>query len=305
MTTVNSEQAWQRQRERGSSAALRLLLRMTLVLGRSLMSMVMMPIASYFFVTGRDARQASKQYLRRVLGSEPRWWHSLIHFYTFALVSVDRIYFMARRLKAFTVDIFSEDIIQRYHQRGEGALLLVTHIGSFDVMRVLAEQKVQLPLYILMDKQHNARAMDMLATLDPQLAEHVIDSDQDAVELGFKLKQLLDAGAFIGVMSDRLVPGERAYAGSFLRGQADFPMGPWLLASLLKVPVILCVGLYRGNRHYDLYFELLAESVVLDRKNRERSLSVYLDQFIQRLEYFVKQAPYNWFNFYSFWTDWV
>jgi predicted LPLAT superfamily acyltransferase len=77
-----------------------------------------------------------------------------------------------------------------------------------------------------------------------------------------------------------------------------------LLASALKVPIILCFGLYRGGNRYDIYFELLAECVEISRHHRERDMIAWTQKYVNRLEFYCRLAPYNWFNFYDYWeTD--
>ncbi len=77
-----------------------------------------------------------------------------------------------------------------------------------------------------------------------------------------------------------------------------------LLASALKVPVVLCFGLYRGGNRYDIYFELLAECIEISRQDRAKDMASWTQKYVDRLEYYCRLAPYNWFNFYNYWdTD--
>ena len=87
----------------------------------------------------------------------------------------------------------------------------------------------------------------------------------------------------------------------FLGSPAPFPVAPWLIAAALELPVLLCLGIYRGGNHYDLVFEPLAERVTLPRENRQAALDSYIGTYAARLEHYVREAPYNWFNFYDFW----
>jgi len=40
---------------------------------------------------------------------------------------------------------------------------------------------------------------------------------------------------------------------------------------------------------------------VFDRRNREADLEKWVRRYAERLEYYCRLAPYNWFNFYDFW----
>ena len=61
------------------------------------------------------------------------------------------------------------------------------------------------------------------------------------------------------------------------------------------------VVLYRGGNVYEGHFEILAENIEASRRNREQELQAWVQRYAERLEYYCRMAPYNWFNFYDFW----
>ncbi|HVV98485.1 MAG TPA: acyltransferase, partial [Rhodanobacteraceae bacterium] len=83
---------------------------------------------------------------------------------------------------------------------------------------------------------------------------------------------------------------------------APFPVAPFLIGALLKVPIVLCIGLYRGGNRYDLHFEPFADSLELTRRARESELKAVAQRYAQRLEHYVREDPYNWFNWHDFWN---
>jgi predicted LPLAT superfamily acyltransferase len=137
--------------------------------------------------------------------------------------------------------------------------------------------------------------------VNPELARSVIDASERGPALVLKLKEALEEGRMIGIMVDRAVPSERSVEVDFLGGKARLPVGPWLLANALQVPVILGFGCYLGDNRYAAHFELLTESVRLPRNDREGAIRGLAQKYAQRLEYYAHLAPYNWFNFYDFW----
>jgi len=72
---------------------------------------------------------------------------------------------------------------------------------------------------------------------------------------------------------------------------------------VLQVPVILFFALHRGPRSYDVHFELLAERVGTSRAARADAVACETRRFAERLEAYARRAPYNWFNFYDFWSE--
>ena len=73
------------------------------------------------------------------------------------------------------------------------------------------------------------------------------------------------------------------------------------MAHALRVPVILGFGVYHGGNRYTAHFELFAEHLRLPRENREAAIAEFAQRYAQRLEHYVRSAPYNWFNFYDYW----
>ena len=97
----------------------------------------------------------------------------------------------------------------------------------------------------------------------------------------------------------RYIPGvlgdEESVTVPFLGTPARFPTGPFRLAVLLRRPIVLMFGLYRGGNHYDIHFE------ALEPASGENALEQSLRRYVERLEHFCRLAPYNWFNFYDYW----
>ena len=98
---------------------------------------------------------------------------------------------------------------------------------------------------------------------------------------------------------DRYRPGNQVSAVNFLGEAAPFPTGPWQIAAALKVPVVLCFGLYCGGRRYLIRFELLADAITADRNHRAGGLRPWVERYVERLEHYCRRYPYNWFNFYE------
>jgi predicted LPLAT superfamily acyltransferase len=49
------------------------------------------------------------------------------------------------------------------------------------------------------------------------------------------------------------------------------------------------------------HFELFSEHLHLPRENRDAAIAEVAQAYAQRLEKYVRDAPYNWFNFYDYW----
>ena len=294
---------WTDQKEVGNGFFLSLLTWTAFHLGRGPARVLLVFITAYFYLTGSHARRASHTYLRRVLKRNPRRSESYRHFYYFAAVSLDRLFLLAGRFNAFNVDMHGEQVFAELKQSQQGCLLFVTHVGSFDIMRVPGTREQSLPISILLDVNHNSMAMQLIQKLDPVLAGHIIDARQPRPELVLKLNEVVSNGGMVGIMVDRLHDRETGIECSLLDGKVHLPAGPWQMAAILRVPVILCFGLYHGGNRYSVHFEKLEQPAGHRRSERSSVITHQLQHYCERLEYYLRSEPYNWFNFYPFWND--
>ena len=96
--------------------------------------------------------------------------------------------------------------------------------------------------------------------------------------------------------------GGRAIRVPFLGAPARFPVGPYVLTSLIGCP-LYAMGCVRTARGYLLRFTELAAEVRLPRAQREATLTALVTSYAAWLEALLQTSPYDWFNFYDFWAD--
>jgi predicted LPLAT superfamily acyltransferase len=170
-------------------------------------------------------------------------------------------------------------------------------------MRVRGVEDVDVPVRILIDKSHNQAAIRVIETLNPNLARGMIDAAKPSVDLVLQLDECLQNGEMVGIMADRAAMDEKVEAFDFLGDKAGFPVGPWRLAAVLKVPVLICFSIYEGKNRYSIHLEEISNGEPVSRRDRERITSECMAHYVGRLEYFTRKRPYNWFNFYNFWLN--
>ncbi len=292
---------WKQRPEGGGRFALWLIGSIASRGGRALGRGCLLPITGYFVLMRGPERRASRAYLSRVFGRPARLGEVLRHIHTFAATILDRVYLLGEHLRRFDVRVHGLDVLHAQLDRGRGLLLFGSHLGSFEVLRVLARERPDVKLRVLLDKAHNPALTQLLDALNPDIAATVIDAGQDGPSIVLAIQQATDAGALVALLVDRARPGEPALPAPFLGGTAAFPVAPWLIASVLKLPVVLGFGLYRGGNRYELTFEPFDDAIAVPRAQREPALAGLVRRYAARLEHHARSAPYNWFNFYDFW----
>jgi predicted LPLAT superfamily acyltransferase len=291
-------QRWADLPERGTPTSLRLIDWIAFHIGRWAARLLLYPITLYFLITGNSARRVSYEYLKRVRGRPTHWWHVFRHFHCFAATILDRTYLLRGEFEHFDVMLHQKEILHRQVESGKGCILLGSHLGSFEVLRTLGVTH-ELPLKVLMDIEHNEKITRFLDNLNQEIASTVIVPDRPETLL--RVKESLDAGFVIGMLGDRVSGAGKTTQCQFLGAPATFPAGPILLAAIMRCPVILFFGLYRGGNRYEIQFEHFAQEINLDRDHRAGDVQHWTQRYVERLEHYVRLAPYNWFNFYPFW----
>ena len=76
----------------------------------------------------------------------------------------------------------------------------------------------------------------------------------------------------------------------------------YILASLLTYPVYTAFAV-RHNGFYELDVEKFSDQIKLNRATRAQDIEKYVKKFAKVLEKKAIQHPYQWFNFFDFWSD--
>src|SRR5204863_424761 len=145
-----------------------------------------------------------------------------------------------------------------------GSLVVSAHLGSFDALRLVADQGgVALNVAMFL---RNARMINTVFTrLNPSQRLRIIDLERAAPHSVFDIRACLQRGEFVGMLADRVGVGDHTRVSyvPFLGERAAIPHAPFLLASALKCPVLLMIGLRRDHTTYEVFVEMLADEIVL------------------------------------------
>ena len=294
---------WTAHRERSTLWTLRLMRWFALVAGRRLARAVLHPITLYFVLTGGPARHASARYLARALGRPARLADVYRHFHAFSATILDRVYLLQERYDAFELRSTGIEAMDEPLARGDGVLMVGAHMGSFEALRALGRFRgVRVAMIMYED---NARLLNTtLSALAPKAELQTIALGR--LDAMLSLRRWLDGGGIAGLLGDRTLPvssqRSRNHTLSFLGAPAAFSDGPFRLAAMLRRPVIFMAGLYHGANRYELRFMPLADFTHATPATRDALVREAMQRYVSTLEALCREAPYNWFNFFDFWS---
>jgi predicted LPLAT superfamily acyltransferase len=299
--------------ERGSLRALYMLRAWYRFFGRTAARALLFPIVAYFFVTGRSARDASLDYLRTLhatpegrasLGSRPGLSHAFRHLFAFAENIFDRMILWSGEVESLGIENHGRELVDALVREGRGAILLSSHLGSFDMLRELSAQ-TGITLNVLMFTRHAEVINSFFERLQEGRRIRLIRVEPGSLTAAFDMRAALARGEFVGILGDRIWPSEqhRTVSVSFLGREAKLPLGPYLLQGVLGCPMLLTTCVRTGPATYTARTQMFAPAGVVPRRDRAKHAEQLAQRFAAALERGCMETPYQWFNFFPFWED--
>lgn len=295
-----SDAHWASARERGSATLTRIMIFLSLALGRRAARVLLCGIVGYFFLFAPRARRCAREYLGRALGRRATAVDVFRQVFTFAATILDRLYLARERYELFDVSIEDEPLLRSIVMGGSGALLLGAHVGSFGIVSALGRRQPGLRVAMAMydDAATKLRALN---AANPASAPEIIPLGH--LDAMLRIRDCLEAGSFVGMLADRTIGEAPAQRLRFLGEPALFPSGPMRAAAALRRPVFFMAGLYRGANRYHVVLRQIADFSKVPRGEREARVEEAILRYAAVLEECCRSDPYNWFNFYDFWHD--
>ncbi|MBS5492334.1 MAG: glycosyltransferase family 2 protein [Sutterella wadsworthensis] len=308
---------WMNVKERRGFSGMKLLWKLYRWGGRPLFAVIGWPVTGVFYLTGTAAKKASEKFLTRVneertrRGLPTETLSGLTHFRAFTMSMLDRLAAWVGDLTLWKdVDFADEEsrkLLCEPPADGRGKLVLVSHLGVAEATRALAQHDRAVPVWALVYDEHAPRFKAMLEDVAPDASRHIIAVNHLGVDTAARLEEAIARGEWVAIAADRTPNdqssrGSRTATASFLGHDASFPVGPFVLANLLKCDVVTLFAVRVGDKLL-ISCRPFASEIQLPRKTRDEALAQYASQWAKILEDQAVAHPYQWFNFYDFWHE--
>lgn len=305
---------WAETSERHGLYGMKFMLLIYRISGRRAFSLLLYPVIAVFYVTAKEARVRSREFLeavkaaraRRGMAAEPLSVYR--HFYNFGQTLLDKVAAWQGSLHLEHEVQFAagaEAVLNA--DPGMGKVLFTSHLGDIELCRALITLNGGREVTALVFHENAARFKAVMEEFAPQSKVNLIALKELSPALLVTLQERIAKGQFVAIAADRLaVPSkssatERYVTLPFMGKEAPFAMGPAILASLLQCPVITLFALLEG-KVVRLYAHEIAKRIRLERRDRGSAVSEALRPFVNLLEEYALTHPYDWFNFYAFWS---
>lgn len=275
--------------------------------GRAVFRLALYPVIFWYVLVKPAARGASRDYLAHLhafgggLTPPPRWHAVFAHFMAFGETLLDKLRAWSGE-RDWRLHFEGDRHMLDLMAQGRGAVVVMAHMGNLEISRVSGAMR-GLRINAMVHTRHAERFNALLHSLDPASGLSLLQVGALDPGSAMQLAAKVEAGEFIMIAGDR-VPLDDSRATirlPFLGEEADFPIGPYVLASLLRCPLLCMLTSQReGVHHFTL--DTLANEVRLDRRDRLAGVRPLAQRFVARLEAECLAAPLQWFNFFPFWV---
>ncbi|MDR2506385.1 MAG: glycosyltransferase family 2 protein [Candidatus Accumulibacter sp.] len=300
---------WSGLAERGSMPGLLFLVIFYRLFGERAARVLVFLIVVYFFITGKRARDASMDYLKRVRAfggngmPAPGLMSSFSHMLSFGYSGLERLAAWMGKSFDGRIEFVGRAELADLIAAKKGAVLIASHLGNPELARAFSMwENVTINFVVYMD--HARLSNTALSRVNAGFGANLVQIPSVGPDTAILLKEKIERGELVVITGDRTPPldakKDRIIPVSFLGEEAPFAQGPFILASLLDCPVYLffCLQHEKGFR---IYLERFAGKIELPRGERRARLRDYMLKYAKRLEHYCLMAPCQWFNFYDFW----
>ncbi|WP_410006343.1 lipid A biosynthesis acyltransferase [Aequorivita nionensis] len=251
----------------------------------------------YVFFAGKSTRSIFYYFRKRLKYS---WTKSVLSiyksYYVFGKTIIDKAAISSGLQNRFTHECDGVENIIELLDKKQGGIMISAHVGNFEIAEFFFEEidtRSQISL-VTTDAEHkNIKEYMEKVTMRSNVKFILVKEDMSHI---FEINNALSNGELVCFTGDRYMKGQKLLTESLMGKEANFPAGPFLLASRLNVPVLFVYVMKETNKHYHLYAR--------QAEVKNRDAQGLLKKYTESVEWMLKKYPLQWFNYFDFWeTD--
>lgn len=314
------EKHWSEEKEViKSSKPLEIIIFLLKIFPSFLVHLLGYPISFFYVIFAKNARKSAFDYQKKLHdftnGKIPKIISPYRQMLAFSFSIMEKFEGWLGKIKPSQIEYQNDDINDLLDnlQKNQGAFLIFSHLGNMELLRSLSENNSKLvnrevPLYVIMEIETSDNFLNALQKTNPKVNMNIIRTTDIGIETIEFLENVLKNGALVVLAGDRTSAHSRdkIIKEKFLGELANFPYGTFLLPFLLKVPVYYLFGVRSINSIFNRKFKLFIEKSKINfeqnRKERENAIKLCCKEFVEKLEKYCKKFPYQWYNFFDFWS---
>lgn len=223
-------------------------------------------------------------------------WNTYVNHCLFGQVVIDKFSMYAG--KHFNVTVDGYEYYKKLAVRSEAFIQLSSHLGNYEIAGYTfkADNKRLNALVFFGEK---ASVMGNRSKLFSDTNINMIAIRPDMSHL-FEIVQALENGETVSIPADRVLGSPKKISMKFLNGVADFPHGPFSVATMHSLDVIT---VHVVKTKWNAY-KIIVTPLPYDKEaSRRMQIAELSGQYIKELERVVRDYPTQWYNYFEFWNS--
>ena len=241
-----------------------------------------------------EQRANSRAYLATLLGREPTRREIFRHFFAFEELMMLRL--RVARGRPHRGDLAPDaDGFRELLGTGKPALLGTFHFGHSDLTGYLIGPQERRRVFMLRQQLGNSHDTEILGAHFAQWVSFIWVNE--SANLIFAIKDAVATGGSVAMKCDRLGFSAKTEPFYFLGARRVFPFTIYHLALIFRRPVVLSVGLPAGPGRSTIHSSPLFRPDDAGKAANLERARVHFQEFVTRLEGWLRADPTLWFNF--------
>jgi predicted LPLAT superfamily acyltransferase len=309
---------WSKKKEKASRyGPIKLLLIIFKFFPPIVLRLLAFPVGFFYFVFSSSARKDAARFLQRALpkGSYGPFGSPLKNIVSFSLALVEKMEAWGGKYPFKKLHFMNDGIKELIDnlEKKKGAVLICSHLGNAELLRGLANFNLtgvsgNVRVTSLVNVSVTENFNRMLEELNPDSKLRLVSVNEITPYTVIGLQEKLALGELVVIAGDRTSAAspDAVFMLPFLGEDAPFPRGVFILSSLLDAPVYTVFALRQGalsiKGEYGFYVHKNDIDFNCSRQERKARIHKLAFLFAERLEYYCKKYPHQWYNFYDFWS---
>ncbi len=226
--------------------------------------------------------------------------HCFRLYFTFGLTLVDRA--ASGILGRFTIETPEEDAhaLQGLFAENKGLILLASHTGCWQQALPELGGLLSHKVYTVMHRDPEDHDRRIHEHQGRAAAYTPIDPGEGPLAV-FAMIRALQEGSILAITGDRLFYESEPFVEVPLLGASvRLPYAPFRLAAASGAPLAVAFARRTGSCRGRLYLDSVIR-VPEKTGKRAEAYRAYAEQYAARLEHYIMEYPYQFFNFFNLW----
>ena len=281
----------------------KLTIRVSFLLGSWFIRFFAWWIATGYLLFRPSRRRSSLQLYRVIFRDKNRWYHLYCawhQFHSFAATYADRIEIDSE--KGITISMQGQEGIIEAARRGSGGVILMSHLGNYEVAaRAFTEIGLK-HLMIMGEKEARQVSRDQRETLSARGINILVATGQgDSIFGGLEAIRFISEGGFVSLSGDLIWTKQRSLLPVRLFDQeVALTSAPHLLALISGAPLFTLFTIRVKRGMHKIIISPSRQVKAPSRSERNMALQASAQVYADALEESVRRHPFQWYIFEPF-----